>query len=67
MRDLLSTQFGKGGRYWACAFVSVLQPQPALVQMACLAEMLPIDMDALSIEQDGIPDSGRSSIFEPDH
>jgi transposase-like protein len=39
----------------------------ALVQMACLAEMLPIDMDALSIEQDGIPDSGRSSIFEPDH
>ena len=35
--------------------------------MACLAEMLPIDMDALSIEQDGIPDSGRSGIFEPDH
>jgi hypothetical protein len=39
----------------------------APVQMACLAEMLPIDMDALSIEQDGIPDSGRSGIFEPDH
>jgi hypothetical protein len=39
---------------------------PALVQMACLAEMRPIDMNALSIEQDGIPDSGRSGIFEPD-
>jgi hypothetical protein len=28
--------------------------------MAFLAEMLPIDVDALLIEQDGIPDSGRS-------
>jgi hypothetical protein len=32
----------------------------ALVQMACLAAILPIDMDTLSIEQDGIPDSERS-------
>jgi hypothetical protein len=29
--------------------------------------MLPIDRDTLSIEQDGIPDSGRSGIFEPEH
>jgi hypothetical protein len=29
--------------------------EPALVQMACLAEMFSIDMDTLSIEQDGIP------------
>lgn len=34
--------------------------------MACLAEMLPLDIDTLSIEQDGIPDSGRSGIFEPE-
>jgi hypothetical protein len=39
----------------------------ALVQMACLAEKFPIGMDTLSIEQDGIPDSGRSGIFEPEH
>ena len=39
----------------------------ALVQMACLAEKFPIDMDTLSIEQDGIPDGGRSGIFEPEH
>jgi hypothetical protein len=29
--------------------------------------MLPIDIDTLSIEQDGAPDSGRSDILEPDH
>ena len=39
----------------------------ALVHMACLADTFPIDMDTLSIEQDGIPDSGRSGIFEPEH
>jgi hypothetical protein len=39
----------------------------ALVQMALLAETIPIAMDTLSIKQDGIPDSGRSGIFEPEH
>jgi len=33
--------------------------------MAGLAEMFPIETGTLSIEQDGIPDSGRSGIFEP--
>jgi hypothetical protein len=32
-----------------------------------LAEIFPIDMDTLSIEQKGIPNSGRSGIFEPEH
>ena len=35
--------------------------------MAGLAEMFPIETGTLSIEQDGIPDSGRSGIFEPEH
>jgi len=38
-----------------------------LVQMACLAEMFPINMDTLSIVRDRIPDSRRSGIFEPEH
>jgi hypothetical protein len=37
----------------------------ALVQMAGLAEMLSGNMDTLSIEQDGISDSGRGGILEP--
>ena len=41
--------------------------QVALVQMADQAEIFPIDMDTLSIEQDGIPDSERSGIFKPEH
>jgi hypothetical protein len=39
----------------------------APVQIASLTEMFPIDMDTLSIEQDSIPDGGRSGIFEPEH
>jgi hypothetical protein len=39
----------------------------APVQIAGLTEMFPIDMDTLAIEQDSIPDSGRSGIFEPEH
>ncbi|RKE26154.1 hypothetical protein B0G76_7762 [Paraburkholderia sp. BL23I1N1] len=39
----------------------------ALVQMAGQAEIFPIDMDTLSIEQDSIPDSERSCIFKPEH
>src|ERR1700758_418598 len=39
--------------------------RPYMVQMAGLAEMLSINMDTLSIEQDGIPDSGRGGILEP--
>ena len=39
----------------------------ALVQMDRLAEKFPIYMDTLSIEQDGIPDSGCRGIFEPEH
>jgi len=37
------------------------------VQIAGLTEMFPIDMDTLSMEQDSIPGSGRSCIFEPEH
>jgi hypothetical protein len=40
--------------------------RPYMVQMACQAEKFPIGMDTLSIEQDGIPGSGRSGIFEPE-
>jgi len=36
-----------------------------MVQMAGLAEMLSITLDTLSIEQNGIPDSGRGGILEP--
>jgi len=39
----------------------------ALVQMGGLAERFPVDIGTLSIEQDGIPDSGRSGILEPDN
>jgi hypothetical protein len=39
----------------------------ALVQMIRQAEIFPIDMDTLSIEQDGIPGSERSGIFKPEH
>ncbi|MFL9915820.1 hypothetical protein PQR75_10560 [Paraburkholderia fungorum] len=62
-------QFAEGGRAEADAAIAAARHvfDRALVQMACLAEMLPIDMDALSIEQDGILGSGRSGIFEPDH
>jgi hypothetical protein len=42
-------------------------PVAALMQMVCLAKIFAIDMDTLSIEQDGIPDSGRNGIFEPEH
>ncbi len=38
-----------------------------LVQMAGQADIFPIGMDTLSIEQDGIPDSGSSGIFKPEH
>jgi hypothetical protein len=30
-------------------------------------EIFPIDMDTLSIKQDGIPDSERGGIFKPEH
>jgi hypothetical protein len=33
------------------------------VQIAFLAETIPIDMDTLLIEQDSIPDCGRSGIL----
>ena len=36
-----------------------------MVQMAGLAEILSVNMDTLSVEQDGIPDSGRGGILEP--
>jgi Protein of unknown function (DUF1302) len=42
-------------------------PGVALVQMTCLGQKFPIGMDTLSIEQDGILDSGRGGIFEPEH
>ena len=38
----------------------------APVQISGLTEIFPIDMDTLSIEQNGIPTSGRSGIFEPE-
>ena len=37
------------------------------MQLSGRAEMFSIDMDALSIEQDGIPDSDGSGIFKPEH
>ena len=37
-----------------------------LVQIAGVAETSPINKDTLSIEQDGIPDGGRSGILEPE-
>ena len=39
----------------------------ALVQMAGQVKFLPIDMDTLSIEKNGIPDSESSGIFKPEH
>jgi hypothetical protein len=39
----------------------------ALVPMAFLADMILIDLDTLSTKQDGIPDRGSRSIFEPEH
>ncbi|SDR62597.1 hypothetical protein SAMN05445850_8293 [Paraburkholderia tuberum] len=36
-----------------------------MVQMAGQAEIFPIGMDTLSIEQDGIPDSGSSDKPRP--
>lgn len=36
----------------------------APMQIAGLTETSPIDIDTLSIEQDGIPDGGSSGIFE---
>lgn len=38
----------------------------ALVQVAGSAELNAIDMDALLIEEDGIPDSGRCRVIEPE-
>ena len=35
-----------------------------LVQMGGVAEMFLIDVDTLSIEQDNIPDGGRSDVLE---
>ena len=35
-----------------------------LVQIEGVAEMFLIDMDTLSIEQDNIPDGGRSDVLE---
>jgi len=37
-----------------------------MVQIAGGAEMSVIKKDALFIEQDGIPDGGRSGILEPE-
>ena len=39
--------------------------QTVLVQIAGSVEMHHIDMDTLFIEQDSIPDGGRSSILDP--
>jgi hypothetical protein len=49
-------------KQFACSDV-----QEAPVQIAGLTGMFSIDMDTLSIEQDSIPDGGRSGIFEPEH
>ena len=38
----------------------------APVQISGLTEIFPIDMDILSTKQNGIPNSGRSGIFEPE-
>lgn len=38
----------------------------ALVQIAGSAEMILINMDALLIEEDGIPNGGRCGVLEPD-
>jgi hypothetical protein len=38
--------------------------QEIVVQIASLAETFHVNMDALSIEQDSIPDGGRSDVFE---
>ena len=40
------------------------QVPPDLVQIGGVAEMFLIDMDTLSIEQDNIPDGGRSDVPE---
>ncbi|PRX19689.1 hypothetical protein B0G75_13624 [Paraburkholderia sp. BL18I3N2] len=39
----------------------------ALVQMAGQIKFFPIDMDTISIEKNGIPDSERSGIFKSEH
>src|SRR3979490_1449576 len=38
----------------------------ALMQIASSAETLLINMDALSIEKDSIPDGGRCGVLEPE-
>ena len=40
------------------------QVPPDLVQIGGVAEMFLIDMDTLSIEQDNIPDGGRSDVLD---
>ena len=39
----------------------------ALVRMAGQVKFFSIDMDTISIEKNGIPDSERSGIFKPEH
>ena len=39
----------------------------ALVQMADHVQIFPIDMDILSIEQDGIRDNERGGTLKPKH
>jgi hypothetical protein len=59
----LSSSSRSGGSHQLarCAGISDL----TLMQMAGRTEIFSIDMDTLSIEQDGIPDSERSGIFKP--
>jgi hypothetical protein len=46
--------------------IAAMVPAAALAQIAGGVEMSSINMDALLIEQDGIPDSERSGILEPE-